>query len=115
MSAKSLAENRPDIVLGTHAHVLLADGFIGNTYIHYGLGNFVWHSDFRGTDTGLLQLTVRPRNTGSKVATHTFIPGVTSSATGGVPRPATGTALQAIQGRLDAAHKCSGLASTPTS
>jgi poly-gamma-glutamate synthesis protein (capsule biosynthesis protein) len=113
--AKILADAGADIVLGTHAHVLLADGFIGNTYIHYGLGNFVWHSDFRGTDTGLLELTVRPRNTGSKVASHKFTPGVTSSATGGVPRPAAGAALEAIEGRLDAAHKCSGLAPTPAS
>ncbi len=113
--ATILADAGADIVLGTHAHVLLADGFMGNTYIHYGLGNFVWHSDFRGTDSGLLQMTVRPRNTGSKVASHKFIPGVTSSATGGVPRPATAAELPAIQARLAAAHKCSGLAQKPTS
>ncbi len=113
--AKILADAGADIVLGTHAHVLLADGFMGNTYIHYGLGNFVWHSDFRGTDTGLLQLTVRPRHPGAKVVSHTFLPGVTSSATGGVPQPAIGAALQAIEDRLAAAHRCSGLAATPTS
>ncbi|GIH07534.1 hypothetical protein Rhe02_56010 [Rhizocola hellebori] len=113
--AKILADAGADIVLGTHAHVLLADGFMDNTYIHYGLGNFVWHSDVRGTDSGLLQLTVRPRNTGSKVVAHKFIPGVTSSATGGIPRPATNAELPAIQARLDAAHKCSGLAAKPTS
>lgn len=113
--AKILADAGADIVVGTHAHVLLGDGFLGNTYVHYGLGNFVWHSDFRGTDSGLLTMTIRPQAKGSKVASHTFIPGVTSSATGGVPQPAKGDALKAIEGRLAAADRCAGLAAAPLS
>jgi hypothetical protein len=34
--AKLLAASGADIVVGTHAHVPLGDGFIGKTYIHFG-------------------------------------------------------------------------------
>lgn len=111
--AAALSGAGADIIVGTHAHVLQGDGYLGTTYVHYGLGNFVWHSDFRGTDTGLLTLRVRPFAPGAKVVERTFIPGITSSGTGGVPRPATGTALKAVQARIDAARACTGLPSSP--
>jgi poly-gamma-glutamate synthesis protein (capsule biosynthesis protein) len=111
--ALALSSAGADIIVGTHAHVLQGDGYLGKTYVHYGLGNFVWHSDFRGTDTGLLTMRVRPFATGAKVVERTFIPGVTSSSTGGVPKPATGDALKAVQGRIDAARRCTGLPQDP--
>jgi len=41
--AAKMAAAGADIVLGTHAHTLLADGWIDDTYVHYGLGNFLWY------------------------------------------------------------------------
>ncbi len=105
--ARLMAGNGADLVLGTHAHVLLADGFLGGTYVHYGLGNFLWYSESKSTDTGLLTVTIRD----GKVKTRKFVPGVVSN--NGQPKPVTGDALRAVQTRLDQAARCTGLAAEP--
>lgn len=43
------------MVLGSHAHVVGGSGWSGETYVSYGLGNFVWYHD-RQPDTGVLTL-----------------------------------------------------------
>jgi poly-gamma-glutamate synthesis protein (capsule biosynthesis protein) len=105
--AKVMAEAGADLIVGTHAHVLLGDGFIGDMYVHYGLGNFFWYSTSKSTDTGLLTVTVK----GGKVTKRKFTPGIVSNS--GQPKPATGAALKAVQGRLEQATRCTGLAANP--
>jgi poly-gamma-glutamate capsule biosynthesis protein CapA/YwtB (metallophosphatase superfamily) len=92
-----------DVVLGTHAHVLLAGGWQGRAYIHWGLGNFIWYGDSRSTDTGVLVLTVR----GDRVIDADLRPGVVSGT--GQPVPAEGSARDALEQRLAAAVGCAGL------
>jgi poly-gamma-glutamate capsule biosynthesis protein CapA/YwtB (metallophosphatase superfamily) len=58
LHARVLAAAGADVVVGSHAHVLLGAGWIGSTYVDYGLGNFVWYNQAT-TSTGLLTLTVR--------------------------------------------------------
>ena len=41
--ARSLADAGADVVVGTHAHVLLGAGMLDDTYVSYGLGNFLWY------------------------------------------------------------------------
>ena len=36
-----------DVIVGSHAHVLLGSGWLGDTYVSYGLGNFLWYHDHR--------------------------------------------------------------------
>ncbi|WP_028649222.1 CapA family protein [Nocardiopsis sp. CNT312] len=45
-------------VVGGHAHVLSPGGFMGDSYVHYGLGNFVFYN-FNGptAESGVLTLT----------------------------------------------------------
>ncbi|WP_308167475.1 CapA family protein [Catellatospora tritici] len=105
--AKLMADNGADLVLGTHAHVLLSDGFIGDTYVHYGLGNFLWYSVSKSTDTGLLTVVIK----NGKVKSRVFTPGVVSN--NGQPVPVTGNALNAVRQRLDQASRCTGLAAQP--
>lgn len=95
-----------DAVLGTHAHVLLADGWLGSTYIHYGLGNFVWYGTSHSTATGVLRLTVRKEG----VVKREFLPGVVSAT--GQPVPVTGSARQRVERQLAQAAACTGLAKT---
>ena len=45
------------MVVGSHAHVLLGAGWSGETYVGYGLGNFVWYHN-REPDTGVLRLRI---------------------------------------------------------
>jgi poly-gamma-glutamate synthesis protein (capsule biosynthesis protein) len=105
--APVMADAGADIIVGTHAHTLLADGYLGDTYVHYGLGNFLWYATSRSTDTGVLNITIKNR----KVAGRTFVPGVVSN--NGQPKPVTGAALTAVQARLATAAKCTGLAPSP--
>jgi poly-gamma-glutamate synthesis protein (capsule biosynthesis protein) len=44
--------------VGSHAHLLQAGGWIGDTYVGYGLGNFVWYHNHQ-PETGVLRLRVR--------------------------------------------------------
>ncbi len=105
--AKILAEAGADILIGTHAHMPQGDGFLGATYVHYGLGNFLWYGPSKSTDSGLLILTV----TGRKVTKYNFIPAIISGT--GQAKPVSGAELTAMQQRLDRANACSGLSRNP--
>ncbi|MDW5325286.1 CapA family protein [Plantactinospora sp. KLBMP9567] len=102
--AGRMARAGADIVLGTHAHTLLADGWLGRTYVHYGLGNFLWYGDSKSTDSGVLRLTVRGRT----VIRNEFLPATVSRT--GQPVLVSGAARERIEDRIAAARRCSGLA-----
>jgi poly-gamma-glutamate synthesis protein (capsule biosynthesis protein) len=101
--AGRMAAAGADVVVGTHAHVLLADGWKKGTYVHYGLGNFVWYTGSHSTDTGVLRLTVGKEG----VVKREFLPGVVSAT--GQPVPATGAAKRRVERKLAQAAKCTGL------
>jgi poly-gamma-glutamate synthesis protein (capsule biosynthesis protein) len=102
--ATKLAKAGADLIIGAHAHILLGDGWLGDTYVHYGLGNFVWYSISHSTETGVLEVTLRRnRVTGSK-----FLPGVVSTT--GQPKPVTSTNRAKVERAVARAARCSGLA-----
>lgn len=105
--AKLLADNGADIVLGAHAHVPQGDGFIGQTYVHYGLGNFIWYISRPTTISGLLTVTVQ----GGKVTDRSFAPAKFNNK--GQPVPVAGAELAAFQERLEQANDCGGLSPNP--
>ena len=43
--AKVLVQAGADIIVGTHAHVLLGGGYLGSAYVDYGLGNFAFYDN----------------------------------------------------------------------
>jgi hypothetical protein len=57
-TAQALAKAGADVIVGSHAHVLLGSGWLGDSYVDYGLGNFLWYHDHQ-PDTGILRLTIR--------------------------------------------------------
>lgn len=59
-AAQRLAEAGADIVVGGHSHRVMGSGWQGNTYVGYGLGNFVWflNTTFPGRSTGVLTLDI---------------------------------------------------------
>jgi hypothetical protein len=61
--ARELADAGADIVIGSHAHVLLGAGRLDQTYVGYGLGNFVWRirRSVAMSTTGVLTLTMDGR------------------------------------------------------
>src|SRR5690606_24240818 len=86
--ADRLAEAGADIIVGSHAHVLQRAGRLtDDTFVAYGLGNFVWYSrnSDREATTGVLKLTLD----GRRVEKADWTPA--KIAASGLPEPATGT------------------------
>jgi poly-gamma-glutamate capsule biosynthesis protein CapA/YwtB (metallophosphatase superfamily) len=103
--AAALAEAGADLVIGAHAHVLQGHGWLGRTYVAYGLGNFVWYVG--SADTGVLNVRVRGRS----VVRADLVPAVVSGT--GQPKPVTGSAASAATKRFAGLSRCAGLAAGP--
>jgi len=101
--ARKLSRAGADIVVGSHAHVLLGAGRLGRTFVSYGLGNFVFYArGGLGAQTGVLTVTV----TGRHVGTYRWAPAVIS---GGLPRPLSGSAAEAARAEWAALRRCTDL------
>jgi len=101
--SQQLVDAGADVVVGSHAHVLLGGGYLDGAYVDYGLGNFVFYaSSGPAISSGVLTLTTRGRAvTGSR-----WTPAVLSE---GVPRPLTGAAAAAAVASWSALRGCTGL------
>ncbi|MFF2042573.1 CapA family protein [Kitasatospora sp. NPDC058170] len=109
--AKKLAGVGATAVVGTHAHTMLGSGMLGNTYIGYGFGNFLWYGTSNyafSNETGVTTLTL---NAAGKVTGETFAPATVDGQ--GVPVPQTGAAAEAALKRRDGLRGCTGLAPAP--
>jgi poly-gamma-glutamate synthesis protein (capsule biosynthesis protein) len=106
ITAQALAHAGADVVVGSHAHVLLGSGWIDDTYVDYGLGNFVWYND-RQPETGVLQLTVRDG--------HVVDDGLAPARIGpdGRPVPLAGSGRRAATRDWRRLRDCAGLAARP--
>lgn len=100
---RQLAEAGADVVVGSHSHVLGGAGWSGDTYVGYGLGNFVWYHD-RQPDSGVLSLSVDRDG----VVDDSWTPA--RIAAGGRPRPLAGAARGAAVNRWADLQRCTGLA-----
>ena len=90
--ANELVKAGADIVIGSHAHVLLGGGYLGSAYVDYGLGNFAFYNTPAPTDqSGSLVITA----TGRQVDSATWRPALIED---NLPVPLTGAeATQALQ------------------
>lgn len=99
--AQTLASAGADVVVGSHAHVLLGAGMLRrpgtDAYVAYGLGDFVWYHG-RRPRTGVLEVVV----TDGRVVADRLVP-ARIPRTGGRPDAVTG------QARLDALAEWEGL------
>lgn len=79
-TAQMLSEAGADVVIGSHAHLLQTTTSLGNTFVAYGMGNFVFEAYKVDTrSTGVLTVTVPG---GNGAPTSTFDP---ADITDGVP------------------------------
>jgi poly-gamma-glutamate capsule biosynthesis protein CapA/YwtB (metallophosphatase superfamily) len=107
--AKKLAAAGATMVIGTHAHNLVGDGWQGDTFVQYGLSNFLWWlNDAGSNDTGVLRVTL----SGSKITKTEFLPAYIDRTTG-QPIPSTGAEADRISKKYANLHGCTGLASAP--
>ena len=84
-------------------------GWLGGTYVAYGLGNFVWagRNGEPDTRTGVLTLTVDGRRTTGARWTPLRVQG------DGVPRPPARAQAERMRAQWDAARQCTDLSSAP--
>ncbi len=106
--ARRLASAGATIIVGAHAHVLQGSGWLGRTFVAYGMGNFLWWENSYSTATGVLELTIRPR----APLTARFIPAVVSAT--GQPVVDRGAAARQAVAHYDSLRACAGLASQPS-
>jgi hypothetical protein len=104
--ARSLARAGADVVVGTHAHVLLGSGFLRRTYVNYGLGNFIWYHNVRA-DSGVLKVRIED----GEVVGDSWHPARIRPS--GVPLPLTGGAAESARGEWRQLRGCAGLAARP--
>ena len=58
-TARILEQAGADIVVGGHSHRVNGSGWLGRSYVHYGLGNFVWwRSREPDSRSGVLTLSI---------------------------------------------------------
>lgn len=108
--AKLLADAGADLIVGTHAHLLLGDGWLGDTFVAYGLGNFLWWwNDAYSNDTGVLRVSLQNK----KIARTELVPAHISRETG-QPIPVTGAEATRIATKYQALRECTGLAPKPS-
>ncbi|WP_037971567.1 CapA family protein [Streptomyces sp. NRRL WC-3742] len=109
--AKKLAGVGATAVVGTHAHTMVGSGMLGNTYVGYGFGNFLWYgtSNYANSnETGVTTLTLTKDG---KVTGETFTPATIDDK--GIPQPVSGaTAANALK-RRDGLRGCTGLSPAP--
>ena len=106
--ARQLAVAGADVVAGTHAHLLLGAGWLGRTYVAYGLGNFLWWRDHAySNDTGVLTVSVRA----GRVVGAVLVPARIDRE--GVPQPVTGPEAARIQAGFARLRGCAQLSAMP--
>ena len=101
--APTLLAAGADIVVGGHSHRVEGAGRMGEGFVAYGLGNFVW---FNGSgpngDSGALLVTA----TGRRIDGYEWRP---ARVTDGVPTPLRGAAAAEALVRWEGLRTCTGL------
>jgi len=101
--ANELVRAGADIVIGSHAHVLLGGGYLGSAYVDYGLGNFAFYNAPPPTDqSGSLVITA----TGRHIDGVTWRPALIEDE---LPVPLSGAAATAALANWTNARTCTDL------
>jgi hypothetical protein len=105
--APKLAAAGASIIVGSHAHMLQGSGWLGHTFVAYGMGNFLWWENSFSTATGVLKLTLHPH----APLTARFIPAVVSGT--GQPIVQHGGAARRALTHYASLRTCAGLSASP--
>ena len=106
--APQLGAAGADIIIGAHAHTLQGSGWLGRTFVAYGMANFLWWLPSYSTETGVLKLTLHSDGT----VADRFYPAIVSDT--GQPVPANGAPAARISARYAGLRTCAGLAAAPS-
>lgn len=108
--AERLSDAGADAIIGTHAHLLQGHGYLGETYVAYGIGNHLWWwNDAESNDTGVVELTIEDK----ELTQARFVPAMIDRDTG-QPVPVDGAEADRILTDLDDLRGCAQLAAGPS-
>jgi poly-gamma-glutamate capsule biosynthesis protein CapA/YwtB (metallophosphatase superfamily) len=105
--APKLARAGANIIVGSHAHVLQGSGWLGRTFVAYGMANFLWWEASYSTSTGVLMLTLHRHGPVSA----RFVPATVSST--GQPVVDTGSAARQARAHYRSLRACTRLSAHP--
>jgi poly-gamma-glutamate capsule biosynthesis protein CapA/YwtB (metallophosphatase superfamily) len=101
--AHQLVAAGADVIVGSHAHVLLGGGRLGPSVVDYGLGNFAFYATREETTrSGVLFVTM----TGRHVDAYRWAP---ARIVDGVPNPLGGSERSAALDSWRSLRSCTGL------
>jgi poly-gamma-glutamate synthesis protein (capsule biosynthesis protein) len=108
--AQALVDAGADIIVGSHVHQFQGQGWLGKTYVFYGMGNFLWwYNDAATNDTGVVRVTLH----GTQIVKTEFLPAYIDRQTG-QPKLVQGAEATRITKEVDDLHGCTGLAAEPS-
>lgn len=105
--APKLAKAGANIIVGSHAHILQGSGWLGHTFVAYGMGNFLWWEASYSTSTGVLFLTLHRH----ALLTWRFVPATVSGT--GQPIVDTGSAARRARAQYRHLRSCALLSAHP--
>jgi len=105
--APRLAAAGATIIVGSHAHVLQGSGWLGRTFVAYGMANFLWWETSYSTATGVLLLNLHRHGPLS----WRFVPATVSGA--GQPILDTGRAAKLARANYRSLRGCAQLSAHP--
>jgi poly-gamma-glutamate capsule biosynthesis protein CapA/YwtB (metallophosphatase superfamily) len=101
--ARRLAAAGADVIVGSHAHVLLGAGRLGKALVAYGLGNFVFYASRpEAVRSGVLEVKV----TGRRIDGYRWVP---ARISGGIPYPLGGADAGNARASWRALRSCTDL------
>jgi len=101
--AHALVDAGADVVVGSHAHVLLGAGRLRKALVGYGLGNFVFYASRDSTvQSGVLEVTV----TGRRIDAYRWVP---ARISGGIPYPLSASTRRPAESRWRSLRTCTDL------
>jgi poly-gamma-glutamate capsule biosynthesis protein CapA/YwtB (metallophosphatase superfamily) len=106
--APKLAAAGASIIVGAHAHMLQGSGWLGHTFVAYGMGNFLWWERSYSTSTGVLELTLHAH----RPLTARFIPATVSRT--GQPTVDHGAQARQAAAYYASLRGCAQLAAHPS-
>lgn len=107
--APQLAAAGATIIVGSHAHMLQGSGWLGHTFVAYGMGNFLWWETSYSTATGVLLVTLH--KTGPSPLTARLVPATVSGT--GQPVPDTVAAADQALAHYQGLSACAELTASP--
>ena len=119
-TAQALAEAGADVVVGGHSHRVNGAGWLGRSYVAYGLGNFVWwRSHEPDSRSGVLTLSLDVRRAKARADDgHSLVRKAAWTpmliGADGIPRRPGAADSARLTGLWKQANACTGLQPSPS-